>query len=124
MLNLYDPAARQALRMPRQDQVHTVELRHRGEGWWVDFKVTFIPEDSNQCVQPETSETNALVQPAAGENVEWWYHRMVVTFLNQTEEPNERDPLSIIRYERLISSDDHYDLVLEHCRQLMKENPF
>lgn len=90
----------------------------------MDFKVTFIPEDPKQCVQPETSETNALVQPAAGENVEWWYHRMVVTFLNLTEEPNERDPLSIIRHERLVSSDDHYDLVLEDCRQLMKENPF
>ncbi|EMZ45928.1 hypothetical protein OFL75_19310 [Pseudomonas aeruginosa] len=124
MLNLYDPAARHALRMPGRDQEHTVELRHRGEGWWVDFKVTFIPEEPKQCVQPETSETNALVQPAVGGNEEWWYHRMVVTFLNQTVEPNESDPSSIIRHERLSSSDDHYDLVLEDCRQLMKEYPF
>ncbi|HCR1674479.1 hypothetical protein ACEPTO_31005 [Pseudomonas aeruginosa] len=124
MLNLYDPAARHALRMPGRDQEHTVELRHRGEGWWVDFKVTFIPEEPMQCVQPETSETNALVQPAVGGNEEWWYHRMVVTFLNQTVEPNESDPSSIIRHERLSSSDDHYDLVLEDCRQLMKEYPF
>ncbi|EPS7995489.1 hypothetical protein ACVHUK_003015 [Pseudomonas aeruginosa] len=124
MLNLYDPAARHALRMPGRDQEHTVELRHRGEGWWVDFKVTFIPEEPKQCVQPETSETIALVQPAVGGNEEWWYHRMVVTFLNQTVEPNESDPSSIIRHERLSSSDDHYDLVLEDCRQLMKEYPF
>ncbi|HBP6161224.1 TPA: hypothetical protein L6A15_15460 [Pseudomonas aeruginosa] len=124
MLNLYDPSARHALRMPGRDQEHTVELRHRGEGWWVDFKVTFIPEEPKQCVQPETSETNALVQPAVGGNEEWWYHRMVVTFLNQTVEPNESDPSSIIRHERLSSSDDHYDLVLEDCRQLMKEYPF
>ncbi|EPL3138314.1 hypothetical protein NOX69_005095 [Pseudomonas aeruginosa] len=124
MLNLYDPAARHALRMPGRDQEHTVELRHRGEGWWVDFKVTFIPEEPKQCVQPETSETNVLVQPAVGGNEEWWYHRMVVTFLNQTVEPNESDPSSIIRHERLSSSDDHYDLVLEDCRQLMKEYPF
>lgn len=124
MLNLYDPSARHALRMPGRDQEHTVELRHRGEGWWVDFKVTFIPEEPKQCVQPETSETNALVQPAVGGNEEWWYHRLVVTFLNQTVEPNESDPSSIIRHERLSSSDDHYDLVLEDCRQLMKEYPF
>lgn len=70
MLNLDDPAARQALRMPRQDQEHTVELRHRGEGWWVDFKVTFIPEDPKQCVRNIGNQCVGAARRV--ENVEWW----------------------------------------------------
>lgn len=66
MLNLYDPAARQALRMPRQDQEHTVELRHRGEGWWVDFKVTFIPEDPSNAFSPKHREPIRWYSPPRG----------------------------------------------------------